>query len=868
METNENIDANARRGGVVGKNTKTRPNTPKISAADVAANAGGGSAVIVARKALHEPRIPPAEFRPYTPKWVNRICGCHFAIFSRLFNHILAIIRKSSKWPQIAIPPIRTEQWRCIDSNVWQLPPKTSADIGMRKYDGKSAAMSLAAIAFGQVYPVAEWHPSDVNKILDIGRYLHRTSCLRNKSETRSIRPSDIISGFYIDFTKLTTLVSTDKMRGEFGHLLTTTSHLTPNAVSGAADLAHMVRSCLGSDNAGCVIGYDKHRYAAIWHSSDNFYVFYSHDHDQQRQQSSSNHRVRESCCLRIASADAFLRFMPRLLRPQKMRYTLTAVKILNVQEVSKYPEENPQTCVQRQWSDQSMAAVQHPVNFDDTTDDTAVAAAMRADRGGGDDDVLQRPLAMNADFMEQFDVKPYLMDFQQAYVPLQSGVEILRGFNYAEQNFRIPCMNVAAIAMLRLSRSFTWTWDTLEEVLTLGNRIYEDNRTHVDGPEILATDVTQLIRMGRVNYTVDAEQAVFGELQSSNGNVPDLVRALEVFFGVYEAGVLQGPQSVAVWHELGHFYMFDAKERDRFGRKWTASMSGEHAADADGNVETVGCCCVTRFLNIASLVQLYCETVPLKHRHDAFRVTRVEINDYRDRSDDWFNWHGIGMNRWIVRGKFYQGNSRFEEEGRNMQATCIGAVAVLFSETVKMQTWNGDVVDEILLAGDALHRQSVDQLKQREKFVSQMLLPSEISRYFVLKDQNVQFTIEECVVNGSLQASNTTTGPNKTVSITLAVDQQLDLVGGFTKFFLNSTSGLLTACETTISFWTKDGFYYVFDSHARDENGRNPNTCRSNLKKGNLGTSCVQRFAVFTDFVQAVLGNFELKSTPAVRTD
>lgn len=359
----------------------------------------------------------------------------------------------------------------------------------MRKYDGKgAAAIAVAAIAFSQVYPVADWHPADVGKILDIGRHLDRTSALRNKTgEMRLVRPHELIASFYIDFTKLTTRVGAQRTRVEFS--------------DAAATAAQAVRSSQAADDAaGCILQYDRQRYVAVWTSTTAadacYYVFYVCGNDDvitgRTFTTTRPQRVAETCCLRIHTAETFGRFVPRLLRPQRPVFHLVAVRILSVQEVSKYPEENPQTYVQRQWSGRTVVAAAD--DDDDNDDDKSAVSRTARDVGAGDVETTKH----DADLMM---ASPYLLDFQQAFAALESppGAEILRGFNYVEQNVRIPCMNVAAVVMLRLARSFTWTWDTLEEVLALGHQIYEQTRPLVDGPDVMATDVARLpIRLGR----------------------------------------------------------------------------------------------------------------------------------------------------------------------------------------------------------------------------------------------------------------------------------------------------------------------------------------------------------------------------------
>lgn len=622
--------------------------------------------------------------------------------------------------------PVRSQPWRTLDRNVMMLTVDRNTDhIAARKYDGKSAAICLAALAYSHVYPLDQWNHKDVNKILDIGQYLHKTTCLRNKSDRKTVRPGDIISSFYIDFTKITTLVGSGRIRGDFN----------PTSIGSDDHLMANIHSIL-SDSIGCILCYDRNKYVSIWLFGGNFYVFYVYDQDNKL----VRRPVRESCCLRLHTSHTLVQFLPKLLKPTVSKYIVMSVKILSVQELSKYPEENPLTEVERQWSDKSVAELR--------VGPTMVQDITIGGGGGGDEDDSADTVPFT--LPEQFGVAPYLDNFQQAFVPINTGRDILRGFNYTEQNYRVPCMNVAAITMLRITRSFTWTWDTLEEILNLGHEIYDHNRSLVDSPDILATDIVKPVTLGRSSYEIVCEQAVFGELLSVKEDVPHLDRALQVFFKIYDTGVLQGPQSVAVWHELGHYYMFDAKERDKYGRKWTQSMANEFSSE---NTETVGCCCVTRFRDLEQLVNVYTETVPLKHRRDPFRITRIDVQDFQKRSDNWVEWVGIGIGKWILRGKFYQGNVRFEEDGRGHQATCIAAMALVYSILENLESWNSALIDEILEKGDELHKQSVEELKVKERFVSQMLCASEVSRSLMVKEQQVELSIDDCMINGSLQS-------------------------------------------------------------------------------------------------------------------
>lgn len=65
---------------------------------------------------------------------------------------------------------------------------------------------------------------------------------------------------------------------------------------------------------------------------------------------------------------------------------------------------------------------------------------------------------------------------------------------------------------------------------------------------------------------------------------------------------------------------MFDAKERDQFGRKFIQKNIN------DEYFEPMGKPCVTRYKKLSDLIKVYIETVPVKHRYDPFCITLVEI--------------------------------------------------------------------------------------------------------------------------------------------------------------------------------------------------------------------------------------------------
>lgn len=303
----------------------------------------------------------------------------------------------------------------------------------------------------------------------------------------------------------------------------------------------------------------------------------------------------------------------------------------------------------------------------------------------------------------------------------------------------------MAAIVFLRIVRSFSWTSDTIEGILALGYQIYDDNLSYVEDRDVYPTDIKNKIKLGKSSYTIVAEQIVFGQLSSNSDYILNLKNGLYEFFVNCDAGIIHGPQSVAIWQELGYFYMFDAKERDKFGRKWFQQLT---------NPETVGCACVCRFENLTDLAHIFLETIPLKHRHDNFRITRIDVNDYVVRSDDWHNWKGIALNKWILRGNLSQSNERFSEESRNYQGTSISAIALLFRKLFNVQEWNVEIIDDIMITGDEYYKQSVEALKKENLLINPELQVAELMRNFVCQDKKINFIFDDCLINGSLVIS------------------------------------------------------------------------------------------------------------------
>jgi hypothetical protein len=210
----------------------------------------------------------------------------------------------------------------------------------------------------------------------------------------------------------------------------------------------------------------------------------------------------------------------------------------------------------------------------------------------------------------------------------------------------------------------------------------------------------------------------------------------------------LQGPQSVAVWQEMGVYFMFDPKQRDQNGEKWIELFKNN-----GGDGANAGVACLTWFKNIDDLVHVYRNNVNLKHRQDLYRITKVEVLDHIDISPDFNSWKGIALNKWIIRGTMSQNNQRFSSMSRNVQGTNTAAVCLAFQSINPTNNWNSSRLDKILLTGDEHYIKSVLKLKSNGHYQQPMLHIKEIEPVVMIKDKQLELDINQCVQWGSLVA-------------------------------------------------------------------------------------------------------------------
>lgn len=601
-------------------------------------------------------------------------------------------------------------------------------------------------------------------------------------SKTSELKPNQLLSNFYIDFNKFTVLVGDEILSGIFPDFQTPIHGMKENFMK------------IFKESQSCIFSYKNQNYG-IWKIENVYHIFNSKSCDENGFPSENG----VCCSLRISDLEYLIEYLSRILiTPGK--YQIYSVKIIKIEELQKVPIKVEKIPEKSNFIELVKISVKIPRPVYQPEPEIPEIK-----------ESLEVPNKVPSDI-----IKPIEMNFSSDYQLNSEFHGVLRATTFQHEKIQVPCTNVAAIIMHRISIPYQWTSETIDDILIFGKEIYEENLQKIQGTEILSSQISGIIQYENFNFEIEVEQIVYGELGSKNPKIVDLVVGIKEFFKIFDYGIVQGPQNVAIWHSTGLYFMFDAKQRNRLGQKWTTFPLSE-----SGDSELSGKACVCWFKRLEDLVEIYMGNIPLKNRHDGFSISKLEVLDFKEVSENWYNWNGFGIQKWIIRGSFSQSHSQFSEEYRNTQGTSIAAIALVYSTNVELFKWNNELVNEIIYEGNYFHLSSIERLKKEEKFVSNFLKPEEISRVYVLHDQKIDFLIEQGTVFGTLFGDEES--------------EVLDLEQGLFEFFKHNEKGIFTSCGSSLAIWQKFEFYYVFDSHTRDSQGQNPLNCSKKLNENNF---------------------------------
>lgn len=406
------------------------------------------------------------------------------------------------------------------------------------------------------------------------------------------------------------------------------------------------------------------------------------------------------------------------------------------------------------------------------------------------------------------------------------------------------PFICVTAIAMLRLCKSSLWKASTMREIFRLGHELYSENvekvlneretrrlqlmkdlageipKSHIEStdeaetnnakekrkrkrlrekqnqsesatvqPDIPITEIQPLLTINSQQLEINSENVIFGKIIKRGKDVTSIEDGLKLFFKNFDCGLIQGPEVISVWREQSFYFMFDPNQCEDFQR----SKEGDNS-------------CLSWFKDLDALIKLYVDNISKEFRGSIFKIAKVETLEHEKKARCWQNFKAIGSSKWILNGTISESSQTFKEENRRHQSTCIAIAALAKTLELGVQSWTTQTVNEIVEIGDEFYSGSLMTLDNEGKLESRDLLLSEIGTELKLEKTIVDFVYEECVVVGTLEDN----------------DDLPNLAEGLLKFFENDNLAVITTCGQSLAVWKRDEEFFLFDSHERDERGRN----------------------------------------------
>ncbi|XP_023310426.1 uncharacterized protein LOC111691585 [Anoplophora glabripennis] len=699
------------------------------------------------------------------------------------------------------------------------------------KTNGYQGACNCAvACTFAYIYKMHTWTCYCLDKILDLGDELYTKSTQQEAGRCLTlVPPEQVFNSFYLDRTKVLlninvgpkvveTLptVTEQKVKELFKKSLTEFFKQYPSGIFALRE-----------------------KYLAIWLQDDAFYVFDPTDHDEYGRAWTGVPGDGVAVLLRTKTMDDMVQDICNNVNT-KIPHTKYEIIQCTVSRITNIKTMPPKTFEEFMEKEEAETAPEIPeVDPEAVKPIDVVKERIKAYMEKNKEDTsslkvkveeispdvteklslskrpswLQDTINKNDECMFPIPCKPKLDKISFYVEVLPERVFILKGTTcqtdpkFSKYEGRQSMGNaISALIMLRFCKSRTWVPRLVNTILKYGDLLYRD--------AMISIPRTQSLKLSDFQRKTEYEKKFFspliqdyvivGKLQSPDYDVLDLLPALENYLIDHECCVVLGPITLAVWVEDGFYYWFDPNERDKNGKTITQCVPAPGQLDV--KTPPPGTACVIKFCNLQDLVELYLNNVNKPQKFDPFYISSVQIDDYFEIPESWYGFKGLIPGKWILRGTITQSSKTFPKESRNYQGPAMSIAALLYQYLVPEKDWTANIVDEILGIGDQLYKESVERLKNSEKFVSKLLTISEVNPDLKVRGKIANFEIGECCINGLINAKH-----HPSVK---------GLTRGLVQFFEDNDLGVVTSHNISVAVWKKDGLHYSFDSHSRNDKG------------------------------------------------
>lgn len=577
----------------------------------------------------------------------------------------------------------------------------------------------------------------------------------------------------------------------------------------------------------------------AIWSEENAFYILNPEDTDEDGKLVQKT--CGASCVIRSHNLGTIIDYLVSNFKVTKQRYEICSFRI---DKIIKIEEELAKLCPQK------AKPVKSPNEF---PQDVKIEESQKIE-------LPERPKTGLAAILYRHRPEPiFSASFQRSSIPNHGFLTCEKYLHQYDEN-RAPFIASVAILMLRVCKSSLWQSSTLIKIFEIGEELFaenvekyfkkieerkmqmekalepdplppkdpsaieeEEDDQDSDGDEFNVANIRAkrkarktkekaqkiekkefpitefdklIVQFGNLKLEMSVESVIIGKVLTRKSEELSLKVGLENLFKKFDVGLILGPDNVAVWREQNYFFMYDPNHCGNYERLDEFTEGGNS--------------CLSWFKNLTDLVELYVNNVQKEKRNFVYKICKVEAKEFLDKAYNWQNFKAINSTKWILSGKISESSEEFKIENRGHQSTCVSIIALAKTKELGIASWNSNTVDEIIRLGDEFYTGSIVQLKENGKLVDPNLALSEVGTEFKLESAVADFYCEESVVYGKLHENDGTF---------------MSLATGLNVFFDDDDMGVIIASGISQAVLKYDNAYFLFDSHARDDLGRNLKT-------------------------------------------
>lgn len=432
--------------------------------------------------------------------------------------------------------------------------------------------------------------------------------------------------------------------------------------------------------------------------------------------------------------------------------------------------------------------------------------------------------------------------------------------FREENRNKQSAAIAVMAIVFSKVYQPRFWKPDVLDEIIITGDKLHSKCIERLGRDESLKVNeiITEFFLSNRrIDISIkDCVQA--GDIAGKPPKVQNLQSGIDKFFESNNSGVISSyERNVPVWKFKDFFYCV---------------ISDSSASDEPSDTPRV-----LRFASTALLVENLLTSLGSEGDYVIIGIDVVDWNKLppwkfdpspgvRPANLPPLNaYQRLAGARAILRGTTHQASEIFSPAIRNRQTAANCVVALGLSVIKNPTTWTKKSLDEILVVGNNVHKETTKARPLRMK-----IKPPDIIRVFYIGVNILTTDIEGGTLAGRVlpeppkpeekgKKGKKGSKPKKekggkkgkkgaTKRPPPPPPPLIMLEEGLQNFFKTNRAGVIVAGRYMAAIWIDLGVYFIYDPRSRDDRGL----------KTDFGTSCVMWFACIEPLYDLIIANLD----------